>query len=77
LLQSAASLCDNVKIRIIVTPVNDPPVANTDNYSTTEDVTLVVPAGTGVRVNDNDNADANALTMRAVVIFNWERRSRP
>jgi gliding motility-associated-like protein len=60
------SRCDTATIRITVTPVNDPPVALNDNYSTTEDVVLTVPVGTGVRANDNDNADGNPVTSLTV-----------
>jgi gliding motility-associated-like protein len=60
------SLCDNTIIRIIVTPVNDPPIAVNDNYTTTEDSTINVPVGSGVRVNDNDNADNNPVTSLTV-----------
>ncbi len=58
--------CDTTKITITVTPVNDPPVALNDNYSTNEDQTLTVPVGTGVRANDNDNADGNPVTSLTV-----------
>jgi uncharacterized repeat protein (TIGR01451 family) len=47
-------------VRITVNPINDPPVARADQYSTTEDVVLNVPA-TGVLTNDSD-ADGNVLT---------------
>jgi gliding motility-associated-like protein len=60
------TLCDNSIIRIIVTPVNDPPVAVNDNYTTNEDTPLNVPTGTGVRANDNDNADGNPVTSLVV-----------
>ncbi|MFN8285574.1 MAG: Ig-like domain-containing protein [Chitinophagales bacterium] len=59
-------LCDTSKVIITVTPVNDPPIANNDNYTTNEDVTLTVPVGTGVRANDNDNADGNPVTSLTV-----------
>ncbi len=59
-------LCDTTHITITVTPVNDPPVAVNDNYSTSEDVTLTIPTGTGVRANDNDNADGNPVTSLTV-----------
>lgn len=51
-------------VTITVTPVNDAPVAVTDTYSATEDVTLTVNA-TGVLANDTD-IDGNPLTA---VIF--------
>jgi len=59
-------LCDTTHITITVTPVNDPPVAVNDNYTTNEDVTLTTVVGTGVRVNDNDNADGNPVTSLTV-----------
>ena len=60
------SLCDTTHITITVTPVNDPPIAVNDNYNTNEDVTLVTSSVTGVRNNDNDNADGNAVTTLSV-----------
>lgn len=45
---------------ITVTPVNDPPVARDDQYSTPEDTVLTIIAP-GVLSNDTD-ADGNALT---------------
>jgi hypothetical protein len=59
-------LCDTTKITITVTPVNDPPVAVNDNYSTTEDVTLNIPVATGVRANDNDALDGNPVTSLTI-----------
>ena len=48
-------------VSITVLPVNDPPVANNDNYTTDEDVALVV-AASGVLGNDTD-IDGDALTV--------------
>jgi len=45
------SLCDSAWVFITVTPVNDPPVANDDSYTTPEDVTL---NGTSILANDSD-----------------------
>jgi hypothetical protein len=61
------NLCDTTKIKINVTPVNDPPVANNDVYSTNEDVTLNVPAVTGVLANDSDPIDGTAVTVTGLV----------
>ncbi|MDO8727172.1 MAG: Ig-like domain-containing protein [Candidatus Methanoperedens sp.] len=47
-------------VSIIVTPVNDPPVAVVDSYTTNENTVLNVAAN-GVLTNDND-ADGNPLT---------------
>ncbi|MCX6199859.1 MAG: Ig-like domain-containing protein, partial [Bacteroidetes bacterium] len=60
------SKCDTAYIRINVTPVNDPPIAVNDNYSTNEDVTLTTTVSTGVRINDNDAADGNAVTTLTI-----------
>jgi large repetitive protein len=57
-------LCDEGRIDIHVTPVNDAPVANDDSYSTEEDTTLRVPEP-GVLENDTD-ADGDTLTVRLV-----------
>ena len=46
--------------RITVTPVNDLPIANNDNYTVAEDTTLTI-AGTGVLANDTD-IDGDPLT---------------
>ena len=53
-----------VTVTITVNPVNDPPVANPDNYTTPEDQPLSV-AAPGVLTNDNDEED-NALTAQLV-----------
>src|SRR5262249_42923098 len=47
-------------VTITVTPVNDPPVANNDAYTTAEDTPLTV-AAPGVLANDTD-VDGNPLT---------------
>src|SRR5213079_849603 len=47
-------------VTVIVTPVNDPPVALDDSYAANEDTTLSVSA-TGVLANDTD-LDADALS---------------
>ncbi len=58
------SACDTSVVTIIVTPVNDPPVANNDNYSTNEDTQLNVGAP-GVQSNDSD-PDGTTLTSTLV-----------
>lgn len=45
------ALCDTAQVFITVTPVNDPPVAFDDFYSTLEDIPLV---GSSVKANDVD-----------------------
>src|SRR5665213_1077179 len=40
-------------VTINITPVNDPPVANNDSYTTPEDVPLIVPTA-GILANDTD-----------------------
>jgi VCBS repeat-containing protein len=50
-------------VTITVNPINDPPVAVNDNYTTGEDQSLTVPAATGVLVNDNDGGDGGALIV--------------
>ena len=44
---------DTATVTITVTPVNDPPVANDDLYSTSEDTPLIVPLP-GLLTNDTD-----------------------
>ena len=51
-------------VTITVTPVNDPPIAVNDSYSTNEDTTLTV-AAPGVLANDVD-VDGDALTVSVV-----------
>jgi VCBS repeat-containing protein len=48
-----------------VTPVNDPPVGNSDAYVPSEDVALVVPAATGVLADDTD---VDSATLTAVLV---------
>lgn len=52
-----AGASDTAVVTIEITGINDPPVANNDNFLTSEDVTLSVNASGGVLVNDSD-ADA-------------------
>jgi hypothetical protein len=51
-------------VTINVAPINDPPVAVDDDYTTNEDTPLVVPAP-GVLTNDSD-VDGDALTAQLV-----------
>ena len=48
------------EVTIVVDPVNDPPVGNSDSYTTQEDVVLTVSAAQGVLQNDTD-ADGDNL----------------
>src|SRR5579885_240544 len=48
-----------------INPANQPPVANTDSYSTNENTVLTVPHTTGVLANDND-PDGDILTSSLV-----------
>ncbi|MBL7777053.1 MAG: tandem-95 repeat protein, partial [Chitinophagales bacterium] len=58
--------CDTTKITIVVTPVNDPPIANNDTYTTNEDTPLTISAP-GVLANDSDPADGTAVSVVGVV----------
>src|SRR5665213_3269703 len=49
-------------VTINITPVNDPPVANNDTYTTLEDVQLTIPVA-GVLANDTD-VEGDAMTAR-------------
>lgn len=51
---------DIAAVAVTVIPVNDPPLATSDSYSTDEDTALAV-AAPGVLANDND-VDGNPLT---------------
>jgi VCBS repeat-containing protein len=52
-------------VSITVSPVNDAPVAQSDNYSTNEDQTLNVSLGNKILLNDTD-AEGNPLTASLV-----------
>ena len=52
-------------VEILVTPVNDPPLAHADEYEIAQDQTLSVDAGSGVLSNDLD-VDGPALTVALV-----------
>ena len=49
-------------VTLNVTPVNDPPVADADAYTTAEDAVLGVPAVSGVLFGDSD-IDGDSLTV--------------
>ncbi|MCP4425025.1 MAG: tandem-95 repeat protein [Chloroflexi bacterium] len=55
------SFSNEAVVTITVTAVNDPPIANNDDYTTTEDITLTVGAVEGVLANDSD-VDDGALS---------------
>jgi VCBS repeat-containing protein len=52
-------------VTITITPVNDPPVAVNDSYSTPKGAVLTVNATSGVLANDTD-VDGNTLTAAVV-----------
>ena len=56
-------------VSLTVNSVNDAPVGNNDSYSTFKDVTLNVPVGTGVLVNDTD-VDTAAGSLTAAIAAN-------
>ncbi|PYQ77363.1 MAG: hypothetical protein DMG04_00635, partial [Acidobacteria bacterium] len=60
-------------VSITITPVNDPPVAANDTYTTNEDTTLTIPAVSGVLANDTD-VDAGT-TLTAVLVTASSRGS--
>lgn len=51
-------------VSLTITPVNDVPLTQGDDYSVLEDATLTVPVGTGVLSNDSD-VEGTALTAVA------------
>ena len=52
-------------VTITVNPVNDPPDAVDDSYTTDEDTALVVPAGSGLASNDTD-PEGDGLEVQSV-----------
>ncbi len=63
---SDGSLNSNLAtINITITPVNDPPVAVNDAYTTAENAPLTVSAAAGVLANDND-INSNTLTVTLI-----------
>lgn len=59
-----SSLSAPATVNITVNNVNDPPIVANDFYSTVEESTLTVPAGTGVLAND---ADPEGSPLAAVI----------
>ncbi|MDH3262019.1 MAG: Ig-like domain-containing protein, partial [Acidimicrobiia bacterium] len=59
----ATPLCDTATVTITVNPQNDPPLAQDDPYSTSEDTPLVV-AASGVLGNDTD-PDGDPLAVNS------------
>jgi VCBS repeat-containing protein len=64
---AGSPLEDSDTVFITVNPVNDPPVAQPDFYSTSEDTTLTV-AASGVLGNDSDPLDNPANVLSATKI---------
>ena len=64
---AGSPLEDSDTVFVTVNPVNDPPVAQPDFYSTSEDTTLTV-AATGVLGNDSDPLDNPANVLSATLI---------
>ncbi len=60
-----ATLSNIGTVNLTVTAVNDAPVAVNDSFTTTENVTLNVPVGQSVLLNDTD-VEAQALTAAIV-----------
>jgi hypothetical protein len=58
--------CDTAIVYITVNPVNDPPIATNDYYSTNEDVNLITSSVNGVRNNDRDDLDGNGVNTLTV-----------
>ena len=56
--------CDTATVTITVTPVNDPPIAVDDNYTTPEDT----PLSGDVSTNDSD-PDGGTLTVNTTPVF--------
>ena len=59
---SDGELTDTAILRITITPLNDPPVADDETNTTQEDTTLSVPASSGLLVGDTD-VDGDPLTV--------------
>src|SRR5262249_24906559 len=50
-------------VNLLITGVNDAPVAHTDSYTTNEDTTLTVTAALGVLANDSDIDASDSLSV--------------
>lgn len=59
---SDGELTDTAVLRLTITPVNDPPVADDESGTMPEDQTLTVPASSGLLVGDTD-ADGDPLVV--------------
>ncbi|HHB79664.1 MAG TPA: tandem-95 repeat protein [Saprospiraceae bacterium] len=57
------SLCDTATVYITVTPVNDPPIAIDDNYTTPEDT----PLSDNVTTNDTEVEDSLVVSTTPVI----------
>jgi VCBS repeat-containing protein len=65
-VRNSANLVSNTAtVSITVTPVNDPPVAVNDSYTTVEDTTLTVTAANGVLKNDSD---PDGISLVAILV---------
>ena len=51
-----------ISLATVLINVAAPPTAGDDGYGTDEDVTLIVPAGTGVLFNDSANIPVDGVT---------------
>jgi len=54
--------CDTATVNLTVNPVNDAPVANNDQYVTTQDTTVTIDRENGVLPNDTD-VDGDQLSV--------------
>jgi len=61
----SAPQCDTATVTIIVTPVNDPPVAVDDTGMTDEDTPIIIP----VTTNDSDTEDGSPLDPCLVTVI--------
>ena len=55
-------------VTITITPVNDPPVAVNDAYSTPQDVNLIVNAASGIILSNDSDVDNATTTLRATLV---------
>ncbi len=66
-LDAASAPSNTATVTLTVNPVNDPPVAVPDSYTTNEQVTLDAKANEGLLVNDTD-ADNTPAQLSAVLV---------
>ncbi len=64
---SDGSLTASATLTVIVNPVNDPPTAVNDSYSTNEDSPLMIDAANGLLKNDSD-VDGGAISVSKFMI---------